>query len=47
MWALLMDLVWARMVETVSVISSSNSNKLKFIKILNKTKLAYIVANAF
>jgi len=47
MWALLVDLAWAWMVKTLSVISSSNLDKLKFIKVLNKTKIAHIVANAF
>jgi len=43
MWALLVDLAWTWMVDTISVTSSSNLDKLKFIKVLNKTKIAYIL----
>ncbi len=47
MWALLVDLAWARMVEAINVTSSSNSYNWKFLKNLNQTKIAYIVANTF
>jgi hypothetical protein len=47
MWVLLMDLAWAWMLETISVTSSSNLDNWKFVKKLNRTKIAYIVANTF
>jgi hypothetical protein len=35
------------MVGTISVTNSSNFNKLKFVKVLNKPRIAHIVMNTF
>jgi hypothetical protein len=40
-----MNLAWGAMVRITNVVNSSNFNKLKFVKVLNKHGVVQIVAN--